>query len=89
VISALSNAPGIISNDSLTTGLVFFAECLRNSVKAIIHSVKPLSSVTLEQKYSTNILLAKGSLPSTFFRALDKDFAECRKALGKEKHSTN
>jgi hypothetical protein len=28
---------------------------------------------------------AKSSLPSIFFRTLGKDFAECQKALGKEK----
>jgi hypothetical protein len=32
---------------------------------------------------STNILSAKSSLLSIFFRTLGKDFAECRKALGK------
>jgi hypothetical protein len=43
--------------------------------KAILHSAK--------------ISSAKGSLPSAFFRTLGKDFAECQKALGKEKHSAN
>jgi hypothetical protein len=35
--------------------------------------------------HSTNILSAKGSLLSTFYRTLGKDFTECRKALGKLK----
>jgi hypothetical protein len=60
---------------SYTTGIVFFGECLR-------HSVKPLSSVTLDKEYSANILSVK-SLAEYFFRTLGKDFAECRKALGK------
>jgi hypothetical protein len=72
-----------------TTGITFFAECLRHSAKAILHSAKPLSSVTLGKEHSANILSAKGSLSNTFFRTLGKDFAECQKALGKEKHSAN
>jgi hypothetical protein len=56
-----------------------------HSAKAILHSAKPLPSVTLGKEHSANILSAKGSLPSTFFRTLGKDFAECRKALGKKK----
>jgi hypothetical protein len=51
-----------------TTGIAFFAECLRHSAK---------------------ISSAKGSLPNVFFRTLGKDFAECQKVLGKEKHSAN
>jgi hypothetical protein len=35
----------------VTTGLVFFAECLRHSANTILHSVKSLPSVTLS-KYS-------------------------------------
>jgi hypothetical protein len=64
-----------------TTEIVFFAECLRHSAKTILHSAKPLPSVTLGKEHSTNILSANGSLPSTFFRTLGKDFAEYRKAL--------
>jgi hypothetical protein len=74
-----------------TTGIAFFAECLRHSAKAILHSAKALPSVTLGKEHSTNISSAKGSLPSAFFRTVGKgkDFAECQKALGKEKHSAN
>jgi hypothetical protein len=32
-----------------------------------------------------NSTSTKASLPSTFYRALDKDFAECQSVLGKEK----
>jgi hypothetical protein len=76
-------------NLAITTGIAFFVECLRHSAKAILHSAKPLPSVTLGKEHSANILSAKGSLPSTFFLTLGKDFAECQKALGKEKHSAN
>jgi hypothetical protein len=41
------------------------------------------------KEHSAQISSAKGSLPSAFFRTLGKDFAECQKALGKEKHSAN
>jgi hypothetical protein len=43
----------------------------------------------LGKEHSAKISSAKGSLPSVFFRTLGKDFAECQKALGKEKHSAN
>jgi hypothetical protein len=59
------------------------------SAKTILHSAKPLPSITLGKEHSANISSAKGSLPSIFFRTLGKDFAQCQKALGKEKHSTN
>jgi hypothetical protein len=55
----------------------------KHSAKVILHSTKSLSSVTLGKEYSTNILSANDFLPSIFFRTLDKDFDECRKALGK------
>jgi len=55
----------------------FFAECLSHSVKANIHSAKPLSSVTLGKERSVNSLSAKASLPSALYRALGKAFAEC------------
>jgi hypothetical protein len=67
----------------ITTGITFFAECLRHSAKAILHSTNPLPSVTLGKEHLANISSAKGSLPSTFFWTLGKDFAECQKALGK------
>jgi hypothetical protein len=61
-----------------TTGHSFFAE-------AILHSAKALPSVTLGKERSANCTSATASLPSTFRRALGKDFAECHLTLGKEK----
>jgi hypothetical protein len=56
----------------------------RHSAKAILHSAKPLPSVTLGKYF-----MGKGFFVEYFFRTLGKDFAECQKALGKEKHSVN
>jgi hypothetical protein len=69
----------------LTIGHSSFAECRRHSAKAILHSAKALPSVTLGKERSANCTSATASLPSTFCRALDKEFAECRLTLGKEK----
>jgi hypothetical protein len=44
----------------VTTRIVFSTECLR-------HLAKALPSVTLDKKYSANILSTKGFFPSTFF----------------------
>ena len=60
-----------------TTGFIFFAECLRHSVNADIHSAKPFPSVTLGKGRSVNSLSVKTSLPSALYRALGKAFAEC------------
>jgi hypothetical protein len=49
------------------------------------HSAKSLSSVVLGKEGSANSISAKTSLPSTFYRALGKNFAECQSVLGKEK----
>jgi len=62
---------------SVTTRFIFFAECLRHTAKADIHSAKPLLSVTLGKGRSVNSLSAKTSLPSALYRALGKAFAEC------------
>jgi hypothetical protein len=70
---------------SITTGISFFAVCLRHTAKAILHSANALPSVTLGKERSANCTSATASLPSTFCRALGKDFAECHLALGKEK----
>src|SRR5687768_1272994 len=61
-----------------TTGITFFVDCLRHSAKAILHSAKPLPSVTLGKHF-----IGKGFFAEYFFWTLDKDFTECRKALGK------
>jgi hypothetical protein len=63
---------GIRLPSALTTGLALFVECLRHSVKAILHSAKSLPSVTIGKEYSANILLAKGSLPSIFLNTRRK-----------------
>jgi hypothetical protein len=65
-----------IDKDSL------FVECHYQHGK---HSAKSLSSVTLGKESSANCTSATASLPSTFYRVLDKDYAECRSVLGKEK----
>jgi hypothetical protein len=69
----------------VTTGHSSFAVCLRHSAKAILHSAKALPSVTLGKERSANYTSAAVSLPSTFCRALGKEFAECHLTLGKEK----
>jgi 5-formaminoimidazole-4-carboxamide-1-beta-D-ribofuranosyl 5'-monophosphate synthetase len=45
-----------------TTGIAFFAECLRHSAKAILHSAKPLPSVTLDKYF-----IGKGFFAEYFF----------------------
>jgi hypothetical protein len=67
-----------------TTEIAFFAECLRHSAKAILHSAKALPSGTLGKYF-----IDKWFFAECFFRTLGKDFAECQKTLGKEKHSAN
>jgi hypothetical protein len=47
-----------------------------------------LLSVALGKESSTNSTSAMASLPSTFYRALGKDFAECQSVLDKEKWSS-
>jgi hypothetical protein len=44
--------------------------------------------VTLGKESSANNTSAMASLPSTFYRALGKDFAECHSVLDKEKRSS-
>jgi hypothetical protein len=48
-------------------------------------------SKTLGKGYFTfgKYFIGKGFFVDYFFRTLGKDFAECQKALGKEKHSAN
>jgi hypothetical protein len=76
---------GIQEYSIYTTGIGRFAECLKHSAKPDKHSTKTLPSVTLGKESSANSRSATASLPSTFYRALDKDFTECHKVLGKEK----
>ena len=65
--------------------LALFAECRIHSANAFLHSAKglPSVSVALGKPHSVKKVTAKASLPSVFFRALGKVFAECQKALGK------
>ena len=72
-----------IEAGTFTTGLAFFAECRIHSAKALLHSAKGLPSVALGKPHSVKKVTAKAPLPSVFFRALGKVFAECQKALGK------
>ena len=60
------------------TGGGLFAECLLHSAKAALHSAKPLPSATLGKEPPSNPLPVEAALPSAKFRALGKDFAECR-----------
>jgi hypothetical protein len=48
--------------DRSTTGIAFFAECLRHSAKAILHSAKALPSVTLGKDF-----IGKGFFAECFF----------------------
>jgi hypothetical protein len=72
-------------NGHITTGIGFFAECLKHSAKPEKHSTQALPSITLGKEGSAHSTLAKPSLPSTFSWALGTDVAECQVVLGKEK----
>jgi hypothetical protein len=63
---------------------VVLLKCLKHSSKPGKHSVKALPSVTHDKESSTNCTSATTSSLSTFYRALDKDFAECQQVLSKE-----
>jgi hypothetical protein len=71
-----------------TTRIDLFVKCLKHLAKPGKHSAKALPSVTLGKESSTNCTSATASLPSTFYRALGKAFAECRSVLDKEKSSS-
>jgi hypothetical protein len=73
---------------TITTGIEHFAECLKHSAKPEKHSTKSLSTLTLGKEISANSTSATASLPSTFYRALGKVFAECHSVLGKENRSS-
>jgi hypothetical protein len=68
-----------------TTRIEGFVECFGHSTKPEKQTANTLPSVTLGKESSTNSTSATASLPSTFYRALDKDFVECQSVLGKEK----
>jgi hypothetical protein len=48
------------------------------------HSTNSLPSVTLDKQVSVNCTSTSSSLPSTFYRALDKDFVKCHLVLTKK-----
>ena len=71
-----------------TTGLLEFAECPKHSAKDIQHSANGSPSVTLGEQHSPKTVTAKPTLPSVFYRALGKAFAECP-TLGKVETEKN
>ena len=73
---------------SITTGLLEFAECPKHSAKDIKHSANGSPSVTLGEQHSPKTVTAKPTLPSVFYRALGKAFAECP-TLGKVETKKN
>jgi hypothetical protein len=77
----------ITNSQTYTTRNSFFFECLKHSAKPWKHSAKAWPNVTLGKESSANYTSATTSLPSTFYRALGKDFAKCHPILGKEKSS--
>ena len=61
-----------------TTGNRDFAVCHRHSAKTKKHSAKALPSVTLGKQHTAYTELANSYLPSVFYRAFGKWFAECQ-----------
>ena len=66
----------VVLQVTTTTENSRFAVCHKHSAKPKKHSAKDLSSATLDKQHTASIVLANGSLPSVFYRALGKDFAE-------------
>ena len=60
-----------------TTGFRRFAECLMHPANATLPSAKPLLRAALSKEPPVKNPSAKNSLPSVFYRALGKVFAEC------------
>jgi hypothetical protein len=50
---------------------------------------KAFAECNTRQRTLGKYFIGKGFFAEYFFRTLGKDFAECRKVLGKEKHSAN
>ena len=71
-----------------TTGLLEFAECPKHSANHLKHSTNGSPSVTLGGQHSPKKVTAKPTLPSVFYRALGKAFAECP-TLGKVETEKN
>ena len=60
----------------ITAGLLEFAECPKHSAKNIKYSANGSPNVTLGEQHSSKTVTAKPTLPSVFYRALGKGFAE-------------
>ena len=73
---------------TITTGLLEFAECPKHSANHLKHSANGSPSVTLGEQHLPKKVTAKPTLPSVFYRALDKAFAECP-TLGKVETEKN
>jgi hypothetical protein len=50
---------------------------------------KGFAECNTRQRTLSKYFIGKEFFAEYFFRTLGKDFAECQKALGKEKHSAN
>ena len=72
----------MVETENNCRSLLEFAECPKHSAIGIKHSANGSPSVTLDEQHSPKIVTAKPTLPSVFYRALDKAFAECP-TLGK------
>jgi hypothetical protein len=66
-----------------TTGIAFFAECLRHSAKAILHSAKALPSVTLGKDFIGKELFAECFFSDTRQLCRVSKSTRQRKTLGK------
>jgi len=60
---------------TITTGLLEFAECPKHSANHLKHSANGSPSVTLGEQHLPKKVTAKPTLPSVFYRALGKAFA--------------
>ena len=67
-----------MSDHIFTTENSDFAVCHRHSAKTKKHSANTLPSVTLGKQHMSSTVSANSYLPSVFYRALDKWFAECQ-----------
>jgi hypothetical protein len=75
----LRSAPHIDAMVTNTTELTFFAECLRHSAKAILHSAKAFDECYTRQTFYRQRVISGVLFSDT----------RLEKTLGKEKHSVN
>ena len=66
----------VVLQVTTTTENSRFSVCHNHSTKSKKHSAKSLPSITLNKQHTASTVPANGSLPSVFYRALGKDFAE-------------